>query len=258
MNLKKGEIITVTSTKGGVGKTTIALELAYTFAEQKLNTLVIDLDFYSGGIATILNLEDEKNIFHLVEDLSNNRYEAINDYIMKYNENLSVIASPKDPRMASKIDAKYIPLILRNVIYRYDVIILDTSHILSETNLVALDNSDKILYVFTNDLVDLKNTKSFLSIMKDVNYDNISLILNESILNQHYFSMYDIRTIIKQNVDYTIGRSFYVKEIDKYRATGKLLFEQKSLSFLKKDKQKFEIIAKKLLEKEDKKWKKLY
>lgn len=252
MNLKKGEIITVTSTKGGVGKTTIALELANIYKEQKLKTLIIDLDFYSGGIATILNLEDEKNIYHLVQDLTNNRYENINDYILEYSENLSVIASPKDPRLANKIDAKYIPLILRNVVYRYDVIILDTSHTLNETNIIALDNSDEILYVFTNDLVDLKNTKSFLAIMKDVNFDNIHTVLNESILNQHYYSMYDIRTIIKQNIDFTIGRSFYVKEIDKYRVSGKLLFDHKNLP-LKREKQTFIMMAKSLIEKEDKK-----
>jgi len=253
MNLKKGKIITLTSTKGGVGKSTIALELAGVYASEQFKTLLIDLDLFSGGIATVLDMNEEKNIFHLVEDLSNNRYEAMSDYIYEYNEFLSIIASVKDPRMAGKIDAKYIPLILRNVVYRYDVILLDTSHILDEIHLVALDNSDQILYVFTNDLVDLKNTKSFLSIMKDVHFDNVSLLLNESFLNQHYFSMYDIRTMLKQNVDFTIDSSFYVKEIDRYRMNGKLLLEQKGLSSLRKEKQKFQMIANKLLEKGSKK-----
>ena len=260
MKSTKGKIITVTSTKGGVGKTITTLNLAGVYEKFGLKTLVIDLDLYGGAVATYLNSTNDRTIFNLVEDLTNNRYEKIEDYLFSYSENIHIIAAPKDPRMANKIDSKYIPLIFRNVVYKYDVILVDTSHVLDEINIVALDDSDSILYMFTNDTFDLKNTKSFISIMKDVGYQNYYTLLNESVMpGKSYYSLFDIRNIIKNNVDFTISRSMYIRNIDKYILEGKIVIFNKRLSFSdKKDYEKFKNIASTLLkqEKEDKKWEK--
>ena len=249
MKNNKGKIITVTSTKGGVGKTITTLNLAGVYSILGYKVLVIDLDLYGGAVATYLNSNNDKTIFNVVEDLTNNRYEKMEDYIYTYSENIDIIAAPKDPRMANKIDAKYIPLSFRNVIYKYDVILIDTSHILNEINIVTLDNSDYILYMFSNDTFDLKNTKSFISIMKDVGYNNYYTILNESIYpGRSYYSIFDIRTIIKNNVDYSISKSLYIKNIDKYIVDGEILVLNKKVNFDKKEYNKLKTLAEKLVE----------
>ena len=249
MKNTKGKIITVTSTKGGVGKTITTLNLAGTYANLGYSVLVVDLDLYGGAVATYLNSKNDKTIYTLVEDLTNNRYEKIEDYIYKHNDSISIIAAPKDPRMANKIDSKYIPLIFRNVVYKYDVILVDTSHVLNEINIVTLDNSDSIVYMFTNDTFDLKNTKSFISIMKDVGYKNYITVLNESIMpGKNFYSMYDIRNVIKNNVDYTISKSMHIRNIDKYILDGEILIFNKKLSFSdKKEWEKLKNVAKFLI-----------
>lgn len=249
MKKNKGQVITLTSTKGGVGKSVITLNLAGVYSKLGLKTLVIDFDLYGGSIATFVNSTNDKSIYNLVEDLSHNRYEKIEDYVFCYDENISIIGAPKDPRFASKIDSKYIPLILNNVIYKYDVILIDTSHVLDEVNVVTLDNSDSILYVFTNDIFDLKNTKSFMSIIKDVNYENVYTLLNESRdPSKSYFSLYDMRNIIKKNIDFTIEKNFFIRNIDKYIMEGKILILNNDLSLInKKLFKKLELICTKLL-----------
>ena len=249
MNNSKGKIVTVTSTKGGVGKTITTLNLAGVYEKLGYKTLVIDFDLYGGAVATYLNSENDKTIFNLVEDLANNRYEKMEDYIYSYDEHIDLIAAPKDPRMASKVDTKYIPLILRNVIYKYDVILIDTSHVLDDINIVTLDNSDAILYIMTNDTFDLKNTKSFMSIMKDVGYDNYYTVLNESIApGRNYYTFFDIRNIIKTNIDYTISKSMHIRNIDKYILDGQILIFNKKLSFSdKKEWEKLKSLAEKLI-----------
>lgn len=249
MKSAKGKIVTVTSTKGGVGKTIALLNLAGTYEKLGLKTLVIDLDLYGGAIATYLNSNNDKTIFNLVEDLTNNRYEKIEDYLFSYSDKIDIIAAPKDPRMAGKIDSKYIPLILRNVIYKYNVILIDTSHTLDEINVVTLDNSDSILYVFTNDTFDLKNTKSFISIMKDVGYKNYYTLLNESVHpGRNHYSAFDIRNIIKNNIDFTISKSMYVRNIDKFILDGKIIIQNKNLSFTdRKEWEKLKVLANTLI-----------
>lgn len=226
-----GKIISINSVKGGVGKTTLAISLAGIYSLMKKKVLLIDLDLYSGGISTYLDINNKKDIFMLIDSISNNRFTSLNDYIVNYNKNIDVIPSVKDPRLATRIDSKYIKAVFKLAKAEYDIVIVDTNHALDETNLVVLDNVDTSLYVITNDIVDLKNMKSLVSIFKDNEKTNYLTILNNSI-NQRtdYLSLFDIRTIIRTNIDYTISKSFYIKNINKYLLAGDILTLNNSIN----------------------------
>lgn len=226
-----GKIISINSVKGGVGKTTLAISLAGIYSLMKKKVLLIDLDLYSGGISTYLDINNKKDIFMLIDSISNNRFTSLNDYIVNYNKNIDVIPSVKDPRLATRIDSKYIKAVFKLAKAEYDIVIVDTNHALDETNLVVLDNVDTSLYVITNDIVDLKNMKSLVSIFKDNEKTNYLTILNNSI-NQRtdYLSLFDIRTIIRTNIDYTISKSFYIKNINKYLLAGDILTLNSSIN----------------------------
>ena len=226
-----GKIISINSVKGGVGKTTLAISLAGIYSLMKKKVLLIDLDLYSGGISTYLDINNKKDIFMLIDSISNNRFTSLNDYIVNYNKNIDVIPSVKDPRLATRIDSKYIKAVFKLAKTEYDIVIVDTNHALDETNLVVLDNVDTSLYVITNDIVDLKNMKSLVSIFKDNEKTNYLTILNNSI-NQRtdYLSLFDIRTIIRTNIDYTISKSFYIKNINKYLLAGDILTINSSIN----------------------------
>lgn len=249
MAIKKAKIFTVTSVKGGTGKTTTTLNLAGIFATQKYKTLIIDLDLYGGGIAASLNVDNDTDIFKLIDDLNNNRFNYIDSYVSKYNDYIDVLASPKDPRFANKISSKYISIMLAKAEVKYDVILIDTNHFMNETNLVAFDYSDYILYVITNDPIDLKNMKTMVSIYKNMEKNNYKIILNEASDKQYNcFSKYDIKNIIKDNIDYTIPSSFYIKTIDKYVLNGSILtLDKKIVKSNKKAIQNFTLIVNNLM-----------
>jgi len=97
MSNKKGKIITIFSTKGGVGKTifTINLAAAYQLLEKKV--LIIDLDLYSGGIGLVLNVDENKDIYNFIDDINNKRYTEFKNYIAKYNDYIDVLCCPPPP-----------------------------------------------------------------------------------------------------------------------------------------------------------------
>lgn len=230
MAIPKAKIITVASVKGGTGKTTTALNLAGTYSLMKKKTLILDFDLYSGGIALSLNIDIKTDLYKLAYDMSVNEYKNINDYILKYNEYIDIIPAPKDPRYASKIEKKYISTILKKVVNKYEVIIIDTNHFLDATNLILFDRSDTIMYVINNSPLDIKNLKSMISIHKDMEKENYIVVLNESNtkLNE-IFSNYDIKNIVKSNIDYTIPRTFYNKNINKYVIKGNIMLLDKNI-----------------------------
>lgn len=219
-----GKVITVSSVKGGVGKTTMALNLAGIYCSLGKRVLIIDLDLYSGGVAACLNVKNSKDIYMMIDSMANNRFTELKKYVTTYNSNIDILACPKDPRMAMKVEGRYIPLIFDLAKKEYDVVVVDTTHILNEINLTILDYAYMSLFMITNDIVDLKNMKSLISIFKDTDKKNYLVLLNNSRdTGKDYMSLYDIRSIIKNNIDYTISKNYYIKNIDKYVVGGEIL-----------------------------------
>lgn len=221
---EEGKVITISSVKGGVGKTTLTLNLAGIYSLMKKRVLIVDLDLYAGGIATCLNVDCRKDIYTLIDDLSNNKQLELNDYVSPYNSLINILANPRDPRDVSKIESKYIKQVLDLAKMEYDVVLVDTSHLLDEVCLQALDSSYMSAFVITNDLVDLKNMKSLVEIFKEMEKNNYIVVLNNSRdTGRDYINLFDIRNMIKRNVDYTISKNFYIKNIDKYVLNGEIL-----------------------------------
>ena len=230
MNNQNGKIITISSVKGGVGKTTLTINLAGLYFLMKKRVLIIDLDLYAGGIATCLNVNNKKDIYLLIDALSNNKQIELSDYVSNYNKGIDVLACPKDPRDVSKIDSKYLSRVFEIAKREYDIVLVDTNHSLDEIALIAIDEAYNSVFVITNDLVDIKNMKSLVSIFNDMNKKNYKIVLNNSRdTGRDYISLFDIRSMIKGNVDFTISRNFYIRNIDKYVINGEILTLNKTI-----------------------------
>ena len=243
--MARGKIVCFYGGKGGVGKTTTLLSLAGTLSKLNKKVLIVDLDLTNGAIAISLNREANKTIFNFVEDYINNKYNDLDKYITKYDENISFVASPKDPRYASRIDVKYIDILLEKSVYNYDVVLIDTPSILNEISVYSLDKSDVVYLLTTNDCVSLKNIKNLVNLFIENNLDKYKIILNNSFIpNKDYFSNYDIKNIIGHNVDYVISSSFHVNNLDELVVNGEILTYKYSKF---KDEKIFKLIANEII-----------
>ena len=237
MKKSTGKSICLFSGKGGVGKTFMTLCLAGVFETIEKKVLIMDLDLSGGGIALATNKPFDKTIYTFVDDYNNNRYKEFKSYVTSYDEKIDILPSPKDPRQASKINSKYIEIAIEKAKQYYDVVLIDMNHNMNELNLVVLDAVDKILFVMNNDPLDLKNLKSILSIFRDLDKDNYKILLNNSRdPYKKYFTDFDIKSIIKSNIDYTISSEFYLKNIDTYIMNGAIVtLDSKAPSVFNKD-----------------------
>lgn len=243
--MARGKIVCFYGGKGGVGKTTTLLSLAGTLSKLNKKVLIVDLDLTNGAIAISLNREANKTIFNFVEDYINNKYNDLDKYITKYDENISFVASPKDPRYASRIDVKYIDILLEKSVYNYDVVLIDTPSILNEISVYSLDKSDIVYLLTTNDCVSLKNIKNLVNLFIENNLDKYKIILNNSFIpNKDYFSNYDIKNIIGHNVDYVISYSFHVNNLDELVVNGEIITYKYSKF---KDEKIFKLIANEII-----------
>ncbi len=176
-------IFTIFSTKGGVGKTTIASNLAVAMARTtKKRVALIDLDLQFGDIAVMLNLSIKNTIYDLVKEINDVDGDTVEDYLVTHFSGVSVLPAPPKPEYSEFIDAKHIERILNLLIGNYHYIIIDSAASFSETVLSALDMSEKILCISTLDLPTIKNMKVGLDLMDSLKYprEKVHVVLNKA------------------------------------------------------------------------------
>jgi len=198
------KVITVFSTKGGVGKTTIATNLAVALARNtRKKVCLLDLDLQFGDVAVMMNLIVKNTIYDLVRDINNIDSDLANDYLTMHFSGVSVLPAPLKPEYAEYIDNRHVERILALLNGNYHYVIVDVPAAFQDIVLTALDSSEKILVVSTLDLPAIKNIKVGLNIMENLRYkDKISLILNKA--NEQYGVNY---SEFEETVGYPIWES---------------------------------------------------
>ncbi|MFO7818603.1 MAG: response regulator [Halanaerobacter sp.] len=175
------KIVSVFSSKGGVGKTILATNLAVVLQQQEeLDVVLVDLDLQFGDSDVLLDLNPKITIADAVKELDSLTSENIDDYLLSYDNGLHLLNSPLHPEEAEVIGGREIERLIAILKERFNYIIIDTPQSFSEPVLTALDNSDLILLIAMLDLSTIKNVKLSLEVMERLDYpkESIKLILN--------------------------------------------------------------------------------
>ena len=147
------EIITVANRKGGVGKTTTTLNLAYSLKELGKKVLVIDLD-PQANLTRCFDVENQENIktigHLLMAELEEEENYSVKDYVISYDEidliPSSIYLSATETQMRSETGSERIlSEIIEPVREHYDYILIDTSPALNILTINALCASDSVL-----------------------------------------------------------------------------------------------------------------
>ena len=183
---RKGKIITVFSTKGGIGKTTISTNLAVALAEKTgANVGIVDADLQFGDVALFLNLIPCATIADLVRDIDHLDGHVLEGYLTQFGDHIKLLPAPIRPEQAETVTGSHMVAILKTMRAAFKYTIIDTAPTFSDSMLAVLDASDIILVVAALDLPTIKNIKLCLEIMESLNYgqDKVKVVLNRADTN---------------------------------------------------------------------------
>lgn len=184
----QGKVVTVFSSKGGVGKTTIATNLAFALAYQTGKRVVLwDLDLQFGDVGVMVDLAGKRTIADLAQEKGEIDSELVASYLVPAPAfpQVRVMLAPERPEEAELVEAALVEKVLSALRGLADIIVIDTAQSFQEQVLTALDNSDRILVLTAPDLLTIKNVKLCLEVMSSLKYEPeaIGLVLNRSASN---------------------------------------------------------------------------
>jgi pilus assembly protein CpaE len=179
----RGKVITVFSPKGGVGKTTLAVNLAIGLTQRGANKVcVVDLDLAFGDVAITLQLFPARTIADAVHLQSGLDFPVLEPLLTDYQDMVSTLVAPVQPDAKDSIPAPLVGRVLNLLKHNFDFVVVDTSPAFDEFVLQAFDETDEMLLVTTLDVPTLKNVKVAVETLDLLNFPKPKrhLVLNRA------------------------------------------------------------------------------
>ena len=204
---EEGQVVAVFSPKGGVGRTTIAVNLAVAAAsEMGKKVTLIDASFQFGDVAVLLNLNPkDKSMAELVPQLDEGHDpDSVEAFTQTHSSGIHVLLAPPSPEMAELITPAGVKHVIEILRQHSELVVVDCAAWFNDTLLGILDTADVVLTVLTLEITSIKNIRLFLEVAEQLGYSHkIRLVLNRADTTLG-IRVADVEHSIGRKVDHTI------------------------------------------------------
>lgn len=176
---KKTKVIAITSGKGGVGKSTLSLNLSITLSQMKKKVVLMDADLGLANIDIMLGIIPKYNLLHLIRD-----EKALKDIIVKVNSNFDIIPGGSGINELANLKEGQLRRIMHELskLERdYDILIIDTGAGISNRVISFLLSADEIIVITTPEPTSLTDAYGVVKSVSKYNYNGkINLVVNRA------------------------------------------------------------------------------
>lgn len=172
-----GRIYTIFSPKGGVGKTSIAVNLADRAASMGLKTLLLELDSSPGDLRLILNSPNHTGILAAVDNFS-----GVEEACLLIRDRFYFLPGPASPEEGEALRHEALRKFLGNARAYFDAIVIDTQSTLSEATATAIKLSNNVFFVVDPTLAAAARAETIINFLKkklDLSTEGFRVIINK-------------------------------------------------------------------------------
>jgi pilus assembly protein CpaE len=176
-----GTVLTVFGAKGGIGKTTIATNLATALVQKtSQSVVVVDLDTRFGDVAILMDIPVDRSIADLAIPEEQITRELLQECIYTHNTGVAILPAPIRPTDWRSVHAGHIERIVTLLMQTYDYIVLDTPGTFNDIVARALELATMVVLVATVDMASLKDTLLAIDMLRSWNFpqEKIKLVIN--------------------------------------------------------------------------------
>lgn len=206
VDVDKGQVVAVHGSKGGVGATTVAVNLAVaTRLASRARVALVDANIYSGDVAACLHLMSRSSLADLTPHLKELDREFLERASVRHASGLHAFLAPDDFVRAQLITGEQVARILKVMREHYDYIVVDTCSLPDPVTSAALDEADRIVLVLTPEVPALKNAARFLQLSGEFGHQGKTVLALNRADSRGALGLGDIQTHLHASVAVKLG-----------------------------------------------------
>jgi pilus assembly protein CpaE len=200
-----GIVITVYGAKGGIGKTTVAANLATALAQAGGSVALADMDTQFGDVAIMMDIPVGKTIVELARRADEIDRDLVGDYLVQHSSNVRILPAPFDPSQWRAVTPDQMGKIITVLAQTHDFVVLDTAATFNDVVAVALDKANVVLLVTSMDISSIKNTLVVLKLLASSSFpqEKVKLTINHASAT-NTVKEEDVKNILRQEVFWRI------------------------------------------------------
>ncbi|WP_461187363.1 AAA family ATPase [Arthrobacter sp. Z4-13] len=205
----RGRVIGVFSPKGGVGKTTIATNLAVGLGKvAPMSVVVVDLDLQFGDVASGLYLSPEHTVTDAVSPAASQDTLVLKAFLTVHPSSIYALCAPDNPVEADHISPEQVTRLLEQLAEEFQYVVVDTAPGLPEIGLAAMEACTDVVWVSAMDIPSVRGLRSGLDILRQLEIlpEGRHVVLNMADAKCG-LSVQDIESTIGAPVDVSVPRS---------------------------------------------------
>jgi pilus assembly protein CpaE len=208
----RGRVIGVFSPKGGVGKTTLATNIAVGLGKvSPMNVVIIDLDLQFGDVASGLDLDPEHTVTDAVSRAAAQDSLVLKAFLTLHPAGIYALCAPRDPVEADHITPEQVARLVRQLADQFEYVIVDTAPGLGECTLSALEECTDGVWVTGMDVPGVRGLRSSLDVLGRLGLlpETRHLVINMADAKAD-LSVRDVEATVGVPVDVSVPRSRWV------------------------------------------------
>lgn len=167
--VEKSRVIVIASPKGGVGKSTIAVNLAVALAKNApMETVLVDLDIQFGDAATLLNLKPAHSIADAFGTSAALDTLILKTFLTVHSAGFYVLCGSESPTVSDSVSAVHVKRLLTQLSTQFRNVIVDTSAGLGEHALAALEEANDVILVSSMDVSSIRSLRKEIDVLTEL------------------------------------------------------------------------------------------
>lgn len=204
-----GRVIVVASPKGGVGKTSVATNVAVALGRiAPMSTVLVDLDSQFGDVASALQLEPEHTLIDAVMGAAKQDSMVLKAFLSVHHSSIYALCAPNSPAEADRVGGEDVTRLIEQLASEFRYVVIDTAPGLGEHALAALEKATDAILVCTMDVPSVRGLRKEIDVLNQlelaVNRRRIVVNLADGASG---LSIRDIEATLRTPVDIVIPRS---------------------------------------------------
>jgi pilus assembly protein CpaE len=175
-----GTVITVFGAKGGVGSTTVAVNLAGALQRRNERTVVVDINLELGDVLASLDVPGSYGIADVLRNMHRLDRDLVDKSIPKHRSGLHVLGLGDQIEEAGTVDAAALARVLEFLRTHFEWIVIDGARGFSDVALATLDASERVVLVVSQEVTALRNAKRCAAVFRRLGYpdERVRLVVN--------------------------------------------------------------------------------